>query len=72
MIRGVPLIYGIAHAPVVATFGKNRPFLDSKGRSIKEGEACGDKEGKIWYKCHIFEILKLSSFHFWNIKMVPI
>ena len=34
-----------------------------------------EKMGKveeIWYKCHIFEILKLDTFHFCNIKMLPI
>ena len=64
--------HGIAHASVVVTFGKNQPFFYSKGKSIKEREACRKKEEETWYECHIFEILKLSSFHFWNIKMVPI
>ena len=65
-------IHGIAHASVVVTFGKNQSFFDSKGKSIKEREACEGTEEKTWYECHIFEILKLNSFHFWNIKMVPI
>ena len=70
--NGPKAIHGIAHASVVVTFGKNQPFFYSKGKSIKEMEACGGKEEKAWYKCHIFEILKLSNFHFWNIKMFPI
>ena len=47
-------------------------FTVHKGKSIKEREACGGKEEKTWYKCHIFENLKHSSFHLWNIKLVPI
>ena len=47
-------------------------FLDSKGKTIKEREACGGTEEKTWYKLHIFGKLKLSTFHIWNIKMVPI
>ena len=57
-------ILGIAHASVVVTFGKNQPFFDSKGKSTKEREASGGKVEETWYECHIFEILKLSSFHF--------
>jgi len=44
----------------------------SKGKTKKVREAFGGKEEKAWYKCHIFEILRHSSFHFWKIKMVPI
>ena len=47
----------VAHASVIVTLGINQPFLDSKGR---------------WYKCHIFEICKLSNFCFWNMDMVPV
>ena len=37
MISG--LINGITHASIVVTFGRNQPFLDCKGKSIKEREA---------------------------------
>ena len=39
--QGLEPILGIAHASVVVTFGKNQPFFYSKGKSIKEREACG-------------------------------
>ena len=42
-------IHGIAHASVVVTFGKNQPFFDSKGKSIKGREAFGGKEEETWY-----------------------
>ena len=44
------IIHGIAHASVVVTFGKNQPFFDIKGKSIKEREVFGGKEEETWHE----------------------
>ena len=68
------MVHGIAHASVKVTFGKNQPFFRQKREKHKRQGVLwgGGKEEKTCYKCHIFEIPNLSSFHFWNIKMVHV
>ena len=60
----IPLmhIHGIAHASVVVTFGKNQPFFDSKGKSIKEMEACGGKKEETGMNAIFLKSLSLVVF----------